>query len=212
MKTLEEYLDRYGHMYSEYALDTIINNFYTDSPADIIVQIKSKLGLIDKEHDVYEGFIEHLKEHELLHGRILEVGCGFYPTMAEKIRDYDFDVNLTCVDPRLVTTDLPGLKLIKGTFPEDTRGLNKYDAIISLLPCEATIPIIEESRVYSKPYSIALCMCTHFDDPFIHYPVTYDNWERYVRKQSHKETNAKIEEGYFKEQYNVPFLLLTKKY
>ena len=211
MKTLEEYMKLYGSEYDSDARNAIYYYFNTDIPIDISVQIKSKLGLIDKEKDIYERFIKKLDEHDMLHGRVLEVGCGFYPTMAEKIIS-THDISLTAIDPRLVTRDIEGLTLIKGRFPENV-DTHSYDRIISLLPGDATIPIIKKSYKANKEYFLALCKCTHFKNPGRYMPCTYEKWENYVKDIAYNnlEGNMELSLDYLDEASGDRFLILSKK-
>ena len=210
MDNLEEYMQVYGRNYSDEARNAIYELYDTDTPVDIILQIKSRLNKLPKEN-VYDSFINKLDEYDMLKGRVLEVSCGFYPALAWRIVK-THDVELTSIDPRLVTLKSEGVHLIKGTFPNDVN-VNDFDSIISLLPCEATLPIIKESYIYNKPYLFVLCKCTHFTNPWDLMTVSYDRWENIVLNHAYKYKNEKdvIIEDTFTRENGDELLLLCKK-
>ena len=177
---------------------------------DIILQIKSKLGIIQEENDIYIKFIDHLAQNNILHGNILEVGSGFYPTLAQKLMQIETVDNVTAMDPNLTIINDPQLKLIKADFASNT-DISKYDSIIGFKPCAATLPIIQAANSQKRPFSIVLCECTHFQNPYLYMPISIEKWRDYVWNTANEtlDSGAILKESFleFPKHYT-----LTKTY
>lgn len=212
IKNLQDFLDAYSKEYPPLAIDAILRDFDTDAKYDILMQVKSKLNLLKEEEDIYQGFINHLKEEELARGNILEVGSGFYPILAERLSKIK-GTRVTAIDPNLVTTHIPGLKLIRRKFP-DAVNVENYDSVVAMMPCDATISIIRESNKRHIPFSIMLCQCTHFPHPALFEPIYYEKWENYVFEciERTRQSDSILSEKQLPDSYQLPFKIITMKY
>lgn len=211
MKTsisLEEYLSQYGKQYPKEALDYIKTHFNEESQYDIIIQIRSKMNLISSKKDIYQGFIKYLNRKGLLQGEILEVAAGFYPILSERMSKKK-KVRITTIDPKLVTTTLPNIRLIKREFPEGVT-VERYDTIIAMKPCEATIPIIDMANKHHKNFSIMICGCA----PEKYQPIYYTQWENYIYHYilDTLDEEAILSVDKLKDSYECPFPIYTKTY
>ncbi len=210
--SLEEYLDMYSGQYTEEALNFIVNNFDYNTSVDIIAQIRSKLDLFRPEKDPFQGFINYLRSKGLLKGKILEIGSGYYPILAERMAD-EQGIEVTGIDPKLVETEIPKLKLIKGSFPEDVR-IKDFDVVVAMMPCEITIPVINAAIEERKPFSIMLCQCAPSIELKYAAPYSIDFWVDKVILEAYKnlEPNANISIDRLPHIYGRSNEIITKTY
>lgn len=213
LKTLKDFLNHYGKYYPKEAIDFILANFNDECDADIVLQIRSKLGLIAKENDLYDGFLNNLKQYNLNRGDILEVASGFYPILAEKIAESSEVSSVTAVDPCVIPSPLEKVKTARQLF-KLSDSIEKYSCLVALKPCEATIRIIKNAYIFHKPFTIGLCGCTHFTYINSLFPPSYDNWERQVESviKDNLEENADVYVDHLDDRYNYPYKVFTKIY
>lgn len=115
---------------------------------------------------------------------ILEVGSGFFPTLAEKIDTYQQSTNkgsITAIDPLLIPTSLGNVKLYKSSFSSNM-SLKNYTLVTSMYPCESTVRIIESANAQDKDFSLLTCGCTHFSVYELYYGgySTVEDWQNYL--------------------------------
>lgn len=187
-KKLEEYLKEYGHGYDSKASAFIRDNFlryYHDfEHIDILSQIYSHISVLSDDRDVYKKFMNFINEKYGLNQDILEVGSGFFPTLAEKIDTYQQSINkgsITAIDPLLIPTKLGNVKLCKSSFCGDM-SLENYTLVTSMYPCESTVRIIESANAQDKDFSLLTCGCTHFSVYELYYGgySTVEDWQNYL--------------------------------
>lgn len=164
MRKLKDYMERYGIHYSKKAKAEIQKNFLDPSTpiieaSDIFNQIYEYIGVFEKEKpNTYDVFIDCMIERMDINRRLLEVGCGYYPSLAKRIASLQKYGSVTAIDPRVVTTEVEGIEVISGYF--STRlGLEQYDMFYGLYPCEATIEMITLANIFNKDLCILACDC-----------------------------------------------------
>lgn len=183
-KNYQAYMNEYGHLYPEYVREFIEKSFLDETfemqyYPDVMHQVYSKVGAYDYIKNFYDLCINEIKEDYSIDGHILDVGCGFYPSFAERVAKLQHDGSVTAMDYDLITTEHGDVKLIKGTFTENTN-LAKYDLVLGIMPCEATVPMIKNANKHDKDLFIQMCGCTHFEHPELIYPLTVGVWYEYV--------------------------------
>lgn len=197
-KKLEEYLKEYGHGYDSKTLAFIRDNFlryYHDfEHIDILSQIYSHISALSDDRDVYKKFMNFINEKYGLNQDILEVGSGFFPTLAEKIDTYQQSINkgsITAIDPLLIPTKLGNVKLCKSSFCGDM-SLKNYTLVTSMYPCESTVRIIESANAQDKDFSLLTCGCTHFPDYELYYGgySTVEDWQNYLYRLAKKTSKS----------------------
>lgn len=218
---LASFLQKYGSNYSEDARKFIIENFeeMLSEPIvpDILKQIYSELGLIPREKDMYYGFLDMISANFGLDRNILEIGCGFYPTLSKYIDLEQQRLNkgsITAYDGSLVTTSLGKIKLYNRMFKSEN-SVENYDLIIGTLPCDATELIIRLSNREKKECFLALCGCTHFSTSYLMFNrPTQEDWFNYVFELAEYtlDENADIDMTYLDSSYNFSYPILIKKY
>lgn len=181
MRKLRDYMARYGEYYTLGAKDEIEDNFLNPhtpirEASDVLNQIYEYLGIFKLEKDnAHDIFINLMRERMDINRNLLEVGCGYYPSLAKRIASMQKYGSVTAIDPVVVTTDVEGIRVIKGCFTSSF-GLEKYDMLYGLYPCDATIDMIELSSLYDKDLCILACDCC--DTPFGE--LDMDEWIEYV--------------------------------
>lgn len=183
-KNFDDYMKQYGDLYPEGCREFIMSHFLDESfeieyYPDVMHQIYAKVGAYEYITNFYDLCIDEIKKYYSLDQHILDVGCGFYPAFAERVQRLQHDGSVTAMDYDLLTTEHGDIKLIKSTFTEDTN-LSKYNLVLGIMPCEATVPMIKNANKSDKDLFIQLCGCTHFEfvNPFM--PVTLDMWYGYL--------------------------------
>ena len=147
-------------------------------------EIFDKLGLMKDEENLYHRFAELVKElYDITDKRILEVGGGVYPTLAERISTKAG--HITVYDPRLTKAlaDTSKLKLVREKFTKNTN-LEDYDLVISLMPCKGAEAVLDACLEQDKDFVLGLCEggphgdCFDFyedDDEWIHAMMSYSS-------------------------------------
>jgi hypothetical protein len=132
---------------------------YTDRfIPDIMREIYAELNLFKEDEDIYEGFLNLLKQNFSINQNIVEVGGGILPKLSERIAKEQTSGSVTVYDPRLGPTksDLPNLELRKEKFSLNT-DVSSAGLIIAFMPCEATETIITSVGKNKKDFMIGLC-------------------------------------------------------
>lgn len=209
------YVEQYKHLYPKDAINFIKENFGGDIACDILLQVYAKLGLLETKENIYLEFFNKINICHGLTKNIYEIGCGFYPILTEYI-DKDQtelgDGSVTGFDPYVVIENIGKAKLIKAKFEVDYINTKVPDLLVSLAPCESTIPIIEYANRYRIPFSYALCGCNHTTG--VQYSSSVSDWHNYVYKiaKATLDTDAELEIDQFDESFNYPYPILQKTY
>ncbi len=221
VKKLKQMIKKLGidiDNYPDEALEFIYDNFcfYEEDfkvIPDIILQLKSGLSLIRDDENLYLKFIKHLAQKNLLSGNILEVGCGYYPALAQKLIQIPSVKSVTVMDPNLTIDKLSNLRLVKAEFTQ-AMDITGYDTIIGFKPCDATTSIIQAANEQSLPFSVVLCECTHFENPYMHMPLSIEKWRDYTWKIANDklDRNSNLEESFLENEPIPNHYTLTKTY
>lgn len=183
-KRLEGYLNEYREFYSEYALDEIEENFLNPyrpirDSSDVLNQIYAYLGIFDVEKDnAYDIFIKLIKSRMNIHRNLLEVGCGYYPSLALRMLRHQKRGSITAIDPLLVKEDFEGIKVIKTRLSKNF-DITPYDMLYGLYPCDATLDMIELASDYDKDLCILACDCYETLDGELD---DMNEWIKYIKE------------------------------
>lgn len=123
----------------------------------VIREIYDILKLVDDKKNLYHRFYELVKElYDIRGKRILEVGAGVYPTLADRLCTEAGIV--VCYDPRLTRSreDTPKLKLVRKDFKKNM-SLADYDLVISLMPCKGAEAVCDACVEQDKDFIVGLC-------------------------------------------------------
>ncbi len=209
------YSDEYPVMASRF-LEQKFSSQEIDATVDVVLQILDMLDLLPKDKNIYIGFLNYIKQYFTLDKDILEVGCGFLPSLARHIDKEQRLLHkgtITCYDNNLILDQFSNICLKKENFTLETTG--NYDYVIGLAPCEATETIIRWANQHNKEFSIALCGCTHFSKNMLlsGWIPTSESWTNYVYNiaSSTKETGSEIILDYPDKKYDFPGAVITKK-
>lgn len=117
--------------------------------------------------------------------KILEVGCGRTARLSRILSEKGFI--MTCIDPKVDSSYLNGIKSIKGKFNYRKFDLSEYDFVIAQEPCDATEHIVRACTSQNKPFIISLCGVPHILISG-EMPKKLDDWYDYLRKISKDKT------------------------
>ena len=140
----------------------------------VVREIFDKLGLMEDNENLYLRFIELIKElYDIKGKRILEVGAGVYPTLAERLCTEAGVV--VAYDPRLTThqEDTPKLKLVRKNFNKNM-SLADFDLVVSLMPCKGAEAVFDACVEQDKDFIVGLCEGGPHGDCYDFYE---DDWE-----------------------------------
>jgi len=163
--------------YSEYEANFILKNCLWGMNScfvpDILRQIYDDLDLLDDSKNIYNGFIDFLRQNFDLDQDIIEVGGGrTISGIAKRIALGQNKGTVTVYDPLLFQTenDIPNLILKKKTFFGKTNIANAK-LIYGFMPCFATKTIIEAAADRKINFAVALCDGYHerYDDIYSDY-------------------------------------------
>lgn len=123
----------------------------------VLREIFDKLGLFIDKENLYHRFAELIRQiHDLEGKRILEVGAGVYPTLAERlVTDAG---TIVCYDSRLTKhqSDTDKLKLVRKDFNRKMK-LDDYDLVVSLMPCKGAEHVLDACIEQDKDFVLGLC-------------------------------------------------------
>lgn len=159
------FLRQYGQEYGERKTLEIMKNymyvFNNLKMANIMYwQIFSGLDLLEPDKDIYQKFLNKLKEYFSLKQKIVEIGCGYYPALAKLIDTQQTLQNAGSIDvydDKLVTHTLGNIGLHKELFTGEN--VRDYDLLISTLAHDASNIVIEKANYDRKPFFMILCNC-----------------------------------------------------
>ena len=194
-KKIKAFFNEYGNFYSDKDLRIIKQymRYNTDFQPSIgeINQIYSYLGLFSTEDDIYVQFIDMLEKkfNFILKKNILEIGCGFFPTLAYHISRKQMKIGagtITAYDPKLILSDFENIKLFRDFYPFD-KTTEAYDIIVSMMPCDTTIDIIKNAYEYNKEFLIATCTC-------VQAPYEQEEWMGIIKDfvEKNKPNNCEL--------------------
>jgi len=117
--------------------------------------------------------------------KILEVGCGRTAKLSRILAEKGFI--MTCIDPKVDSSFLNGIKSIKGKFDYKKFDLSEYDFVIAQEPCDATEHIIRACISQNKPFIISLCGVPH---KLLsgETPKSYEDWYDHLWKIARDKT------------------------
>ena len=201
--------------YPEGIYEFLINNYlyymgYPKFAFDILLQLYSKFGVIDKNNDIYYGIFDKIKKFYNINSDVVEIGSGAYPRLAEIIDDFQTKSKIGTIkayDPLLAVSKLGNIKLYKKRFDTNTK-IKEGSLLIASSPCNATLDIIKKANDEDLEFFIALCGCTHENFK------NYDDWINYVFDYaiSTNKNGAKIYKDELDKNYDYDYPIIFKKY
>ena len=163
-KLIKEYLDRYPELFSDTEKELILRNALEcrseyNYSSDIMREIYDELGLIPDRKNIYIGFcdlIERVKGIE--NKRIIEVGGGTLPRLAERMVRRTKHGTITVYDPRLsiYKKDSPRLVLKREKFTTKTN-VEDVNLLVGLMPCKGAEALIDSAVANKKDFIVGLC-------------------------------------------------------
>lgn len=216
-----KYIDIYGSRYDDIDKEYIINNFFKclkeDSP-DILNQIYYDLKVFKYGELYYDYYIDRINTLYGLNRNIIEVGCGYNPSVSKEISRLQLKLGngtVTAYDPLLLNTktDIKNLKLCKESFSEIT-DVSKFNLMIGIMPCNITEKMIESAAKNNLDLYLAMCGCVHNNSfPFPISPRYYQNYIiNYAKALYENSKDKKIEVEFLPLQYDIDYpIIYTKK-
>lgn len=217
---LEMYLEKYRYEYPKEAVSYILKNYGNDldvARPDLMNQVYDATGIFTEDNNPYLQYLNLIEDYFGLNNNILEIGGGFYPSLASHIADKQLILKsgtITVYDENLITTSLKNINLIKRNFTLND-SVDNFDLLIGIMPCQATPLIIKKANESKKNFFIALCGCTHFSQEYLMFHVpTQEAWFEYIRNIYYKTNidDIKLIELESPTEYNRYPILIKKKH
>lgn len=183
-----EYMNKYEQTYIEMSSDEefywleesvssfLVNNFvnaYLEPMVgdSMFQQIFVGIDALPNEANPFYQMMKRIEEEYGLDRDIIDVASGSFPALAYEIakRKKELGIekgSITAFDPRLVTTKLDGIKLIKDKFTLATP-VSKETLLVGRKPCDATEIIVRKSSIQNLEFYIQMCHCNN------HVPTEY---------------------------------------
>lgn len=219
-KSFMEYQDKYFNEYSQMEQDYIRKHIFDSSEysyVDIVAQILSKIGYLNKDRDRYLGFVDMIINEFRDKSNILEVACGRYPIVSYHLSKLmNTQVNITAMDPKLVVSNIDGIKLIKDSFTGEVE-VSSYDLGVAYFPCACTEEFVRKFCTEEKDFILGLCGCTtHFPTDKFSLYRTYseDEWFDYILSvvEESKKDNCKVLVKSLSSNYNCNYPIVIGKH
>lgn len=179
-EALNEYIKKYGNLYPEEVLQYIKEHFLgiefsMGIAVDVMIQVYEEIGVNEAmDKNLYKLSLDYIKKYYDINRRILDVGCGFYPSFSKKIASFQTFGSVKAIDYNVITTDVPGIIVDKSIFDQNY-DVSDIDFIVGLEPCEAAIDMITVANKNDLDLCLFMCGCTHFQTRF--------NYERSIAYQ-----------------------------
>lgn len=185
---LKSFMSVYGsgplvlEFYLKYYKDYRIMNFvcsYLDSSSfskllsrlyigsDTGQEFKSYFGLRDVKDDIYLNFFNLMKDNFEIGQDIVEIGCGWIPSLARYIDNEQQVLNkgsITCYDPRLRISKSGNIILNKDVIRLDD-DISNVGLMCSFNSCNAEGIFLDLAQKNNKEFILGTCKC----------PKTYPN-------------------------------------
>ena len=165
-KLLHEFVINYSrfipHNQMQYIMERMLDDRYFTNPN--LYPIYAHLGLLHDENNYYMQIKNLIVRKYNIGSNILEVGCGFFPTLSLMIDKEQKKVgsgSITGYDPRVISTiGFGDTKLHNKIFDSNT-DISNFDLSVAVKPCEATEDFILNNNANKKPFILGFCGCVH---------------------------------------------------
>lgn len=117
--TFEQFLLKYADNYPKELLEYIKKNYDKDITRELpdsMNQIYDATGVFSEYENPYLQYLNLIEKYFDLRSNILEIGGGFYPSLASHIADRQLKLKsgtITVYDENLITTSLKNINLVK---------------------------------------------------------------------------------------------------
>ena len=211
------HIDTYGHLYSDYALEYILdaskNDLKFEDKGDIMRQIYASIGALPDEINLYKGLLEIIKNNFRIDKNIIEVAGGCYPILSKYIDDEQQQIGkgtITVYDPQLVTNKLGNIKLMREDFTMSTP-IDGCDLFMSFAPCEVTECFIKKATQAKKEFIVALCGCVPSNQGNYGYYQFPESWygEIYNLAEKSIDDNFELSVSYFDSNYGYDYPIIS---
>lgn len=156
MKLLIEGIDK-NHLWQ------IVQSYYNlPIQIDLNSQFYSYFNLVCEKDDPGKQKFDIIANNFDLKKNILEVGCGFFPSVAQYVDKYQTKVGagtITCYDKELQVKNSGNIRLKKENI-EPTANIKEYDYMYAFNACTATSTFLELAQKNQKEFILGLCGCS----------------------------------------------------
>ncbi len=130
------------------------------------MQLYSELEIYPDSDNPYIAHFNNINKIFNLGSNILEVASGALPALANIIARHQIKIGsgtITIYDPCTIIdkSKYSNLVIKKEEF-NSTLNISNYDLVVSILPCFATVDVINAACNNKKDFYIAFCGCDHF--------------------------------------------------
>lgn len=126
---------------------------------DVIREIFDHLALLPVEENLYIVFMNELLNHcNIEDKRIVEVGGGIFPNLAQRLTTKLNKGTITVYDPRLDPRVKSNDKMVlkKELFTRQTE-LDDCDLVIGLMPCKGIDVLLDQAVENKKDFMVWFC-------------------------------------------------------
>lgn len=214
---IKKFLLEHKEYYTEEELRFLLANYtwgeHSLFVSDLLRQIYDELGMIQKENNIYDGFLTLTQNNFDIHQNIIECGGGRIPCLGKRLALANKKGTVTVYDPKLITTtsNIPNLILKKESMTKDTVVKN-CQLIVGFMPNEATETIIQFAGKNNIDFIIAFSdgvweENTYFED-------CEEEWQLrmiYEARRQVRENNLGTLEISYLEKYDDPYPVIYNK-
>lgn len=168
---LKAFIQRNINNYSEFYQEFWQKDFKVgkDYQYDFVNQVYAYLFPEKCKDTIYRTFIEYIidKFPNLSDKQIIEVASGYLPAVSILLtKTLDLNRPITCIDPKAILLDIPGIISKKEEFTENT-DLSNNNIIIAHCPCGLLDLIIKKTIQNQQELCVQTCPCGNRMDPFM---------------------------------------------
>lgn len=181
---LLEFIEQNSSLFTKYEKDYLKSYICTGEYSkilflpDLVREVVDELGFLLPEQDIYNGFIELIKESFDINGKeIVEIGGGIFPRVGERLSNISEVKSVTVYDPRVnyLKPDTNRFKLVRRRVDRNEKDIGG-DLLIGFMPCKGAEIIVEQALKYNHDFIVALCEGGPHGDYFDY----FDNEEEWL--------------------------------
>ena len=182
---------------------------------EILRQVSDELDILSEETNIYNGFAKLVQDNFNINRTIVEVASGKLPRLALKLVGLQTSGEVIVYDPLLINKDYKEKKLVlkQEKLTKETI-VPKDSLIVSFMPCESTLDVLEYATNNKLDFIVALCGCNHYYSPYANYDDTLRDWYanvEYIARRGIEDNNlGEFKKTYMKE-FNNPYPILYNK-
>lgn len=192
---LVQFLAKYDKYIVGYERDHILNHWEEDDYFgvldDVEAQVFDEIGLL-VDDNIYERFIEVIRENHSLDQNIIEIGAGRFYRLAQRIAQKQKTGTITAYDPRIIRTEHPQHLYLEKKIFRPTTPILDCSLLVAMRPCGSINMIVDRACKEDKDFVLLPCACELGDIKLPTIEMAIELFKPYVDAIAEKVANSNL--------------------